>query len=135
MSARFRTALGAQHVRFAVVGIGAAAIMVVLSYVLVTMGTPPFAGSVVAYATAFAVAYTAQRAWTFGARHRHSHALPRYFIIQVGCALMSGGLAHVLVIYLQMPPLAMSVAITVASSVASYLLSSRWAFAAAAPGR
>ena len=78
---------------------------------------PPFAGSVVAYATAFAVAYTAQRAWTFGARHRHGHALPRYFIIQVGCALMSGGLAHVLVIYLQMSPLAMSVAITAASSV------------------
>jgi hypothetical protein len=39
------------------------------------------------------------------------------------------------VIYLQMPPLAMSVAITAASSVASYLLSSRWAFAAAAPSR
>ena len=135
MSAGLRTAFGVQPVRFAVVGLGAAAIMVVLSYLLVIMGIPPFAASVLAYATAFVLAYTAQRAWTFGARHRHGHALPRYFAIQAGCALMSGVLAHVLVTYLHMAPLPMSVVIAAASSLASYVLSSRWAFAAWAESR
>lgn len=135
MSFRLRAAFGAQPVRFAVVGIGAAALMVVLSYLLVTMGMPPFAGSILAYSTAFTLAYTAQRAWTFGARHRHGHALPRYFVIQVGCALMSGVLAHVLVTGFGFAPFAMSLVITAASSIASYLLSSRWAFAAPAQRR
>jgi putative flippase GtrA len=135
MTLRLRNIVSLRPVRFVTVGVGAAALLFLLAYLFVSLGMTPFAGTVVAYAIAFAAAYTAQRAWTFGARHRHSHALPRYFIIQVGCALMSGGLAHVLVTYLQMPPLAMSAAITAASSVASYLLSSRWAFAAAAPTR
>ena len=42
--------VGVQPVRFVAVGIGAAALFFVLSYVLVSMGMPPFAGSVVAYA-------------------------------------------------------------------------------------
>jgi putative flippase GtrA len=135
MTLRLRNIVSLRPVRFVTVGVGAAALLFLLAYLFVSLGMTPFAGTVVAYAIAFAAAYTAQRAWTFGARHRHGHALPRYFVIQAGCALMSGGLAHVLVTYLQMPPLAMSVAITAASSVASYLLSSRWAFAAAASTR
>jgi putative flippase GtrA len=58
--------------------------------------------------------------------------LPRYFIIQLGCALLSGILAQLLVTYLKMPPLAMSAVTTIAASLASYFLSSRWAFAEAA---
>jgi putative flippase GtrA len=136
MTLGLRNIVGLRPVRFVAVGVGAAALLFLLAYLFVSLGMTPFAGTVVAYAIAFAAAYTAQRAWTFGARHGHGHALPRYFIIQVGCALMSGVLAQLLVTYLQMPPLAMSAVTAAAISVASYFLSSRWAFAeAAAQGR
>jgi putative flippase GtrA len=131
MTLRIRSAFGSQPVRFAVVGVAAAALFFVLAYLFVSVGMTPFAGTVVAYGIAFAAAYAAQRAWTFGARHGHGHALPRYFIIQLGCALMSGILAQLLVTYLQMPPLFMSAVTAAAASVASYFLSSRWAFAEA----
>jgi putative flippase GtrA len=129
MTPRLRNIVGLRPVRFVAVGVGAAALF---SYLLVSVGMAPFAGTVVAYAVAFAAAYAAQRAWTFGARHDHGHALPRYFLIQVVCALLSGALAHVLVAYLQIPPFAMSAIITVGASLASYFLSSRWAFSEAA---
>lgn len=136
MNLRLRSIVGLRPVRFVAVGVGAAALFFLLSYLLVSVGMAPFAGTVVAYAVAFAAAYTAQRTWTFGARHGHGHAFPRYFIIQVVCALMSGIVAQLLVTYLQMPPLAMSAVTAAAASVASYFLSSRWAFAeAAAQGR
>lgn len=106
--------------------------MFALSYLFVSFGIQPFLGTIIAYAVAFAVAYTAQRAWTFGARHGHGHAFPRYCAIQVVCALLSGVLAHLLVAYFQTPPLAMSFVTTVAASIASYFLSSRWAFSEAA---
>jgi putative flippase GtrA len=132
MTLRLRTIAGARAVRFVIVGVGAAALFFVLSYLFVSAGMSPFAGAALAYAIAFAVAYTAQRAWTFGGRHGHGHALPRYFVIQLGCALLSGILAQLLVTYLKMPPLAMSAVTTIAASLASYFLSSRWAFAEAA---
>jgi len=127
-----RRAIGSQPVRFALVGVGAAALMFALSYLFVSVGMRPFLGATVAYAIAFVFAYMTQRAWTFGARHRHGHAFPRYCAIQVVCALLSGVLAHLLVAYLSTPPLIMSAVTTVAASVASYFLSSRWAFAEAA---
>ncbi len=132
MTLRLRRMLGLRPVRFLAVGVGAAALMFLLSYLFVSAGMPPFLGTTIAYAIAFAAAYTAQRAWTFGARHGHGHAFPRYCTIQVACALLSGVLAHVLVAYLHLPPLAMSAVITIAASVTSYFLSSRWAFAEAA---
>lgn len=132
MTLRLRRFVGLRPVRFVTVGVGAAALLFVLSYLFVSAGMTPFAGTAVAYGIAFTAAYTAQRAWTFGSRHGHGHALPRYFIIQLGCALMSGVLAQLLVTYLQMPPLAMSAVTAAAASIASYFLSSRWAFAEAA---
>jgi putative flippase GtrA len=127
-----RSAFRSQPVRFALVGVGAAALMFALSYLLALAGMRPFLGTTLAYAVAFAFAYTAQRAWTFGARHKHGHAFPRYCAIQAVCALLSGVLAHLLVASLSTPPLVMSAVTTVAASLASYFLSSRWAFAAAA---
>lgn len=126
------SALGSRPVRFVVVGVGAAALMFALSYLFASLGMQPFLGTIIAYAAAFAFAYTTQRAWTFGARHGHGQAFPRYCIIQVACALLSGLLAQALVAYLHMPPFAMSAIITAAASVASYFLSSRWAFSEAA---
>ena len=84
-------------VRFLSVGIGAALLFFALTYAFVSLGMPPFAGALLAYAAAFVVAYSAQRNWTFGGGHDHSHALPRYFVLQAGCALGSGLLAHVAV--------------------------------------
>jgi len=114
--------------RFITVGAGAALLLFALTWLFATLGLPPFAGSVLAYAIAFAVAYSAQRAWTFGARHGHGHALPRYFAVQLACALVSGLAAHIAVTRLGMQPLAMSATTTIAASAASYLLSLFWVF-------
>jgi putative flippase GtrA len=123
-----RPAAGERLFRFLVVGVGAAALLFVLSFLLVSAGLPPFPASVIAYAVAFAVAYTAQRGWTFAGQHDHSRALPRYFVLQAGCALVSGMVSHVAVKQFGMSPLAMSALTTVAASAASYVVSSTWVF-------
>ena len=123
-----RSALRLRLVRFVTVGVGAAALLFALSYLSVRLGMTPFAGSIAAYAIAFAVAYTCQHGWTFGGVHDHSHALPRYLAVQLGCALISGLVAHVAVEGFGGSPLAMSVAVTIVASAASYVLSSLWVF-------
>jgi len=129
MKALLRAAIGLRAVRFLTVGVGAALLFFVLTYALASLGMPPFAGTVVAYAAAFVIAYSAQRNWTFGGGHAHARALPRYFILQAGCALGSGVLAHVATEKMQMSPLAMSALTTVAACMVSYVLSSLWVFA------
>ncbi|CAM5451244.1 hypothetical protein MAUB1S_07598 [Mycolicibacterium aubagnense] len=114
--------------RFLVVGVGAAALLFLLSYFLVSSGMPPFAANTLAYLLAFAAAYSAQHGWTFGAKHQHGRALPRYFVLQAGCALFSGLVAHIAVTRFAMSPLAMSAMTTVATSAASFVLSSVWVF-------
>jgi putative flippase GtrA len=125
---RLRSALRFRAVRFVTVGIGAAVLLFALSYLFVSFGMSPFLGSIAAYAVAFAVAYTAQHGWTFGGAHAHAHALPRYLAVQLGCALISGLVAHVSVESFGGTPFAMSSAVTVAASAASYILSSLWVF-------
>lgn len=115
-------------VRFAVVGVGAALLFFLLSWTLVAAGSPPFVGSVIAYTLAFVVAYSAQRGWTFGGRHDHGRALPRYLVTQLACAMFAGLSAHVAVSMFSASPLVMSAVITVATSVVSYVLSSVWVF-------
>ncbi|TGP47001.1 GtrA family protein, partial [bacterium M00.F.Ca.ET.229.01.1.1] len=83
--------------RFLVVGVGAALLLFVLSWLLVSLGLSPFVGSAAAYAIAFVVAYSAQRGWTFGGEHDHATALPRYLTLQLGCAVFSGLVSHVAV--------------------------------------
>jgi putative flippase GtrA len=114
--------------RFIVVGLGAAALLFVLTYAFVSAGLPPFLGSTLAYALAFIVAYSAQRGWTFGGRHDHSHAFPRYLALQLCCALLSGVVSHVAVAQFGMSSLAMSAVTTVVAGAASYVLSSLWFF-------
>ena len=115
--------------RFAIVGIGAAALLFVLSYAFVHFGMSPFTGSTIAYAIAFAVAYTAQRNWTFESNQRHGRTLPRYFLIQAGCAITSGATAHTAVTFFGASPLVMSLVTTIVASAVSFVLSSLWAFA------
>ena len=129
MKAMLQAALRLRAVRFVTVGVGSALLFFVLTYALTSLGMPPFAGAVVAYAVAFVTAYSAQRNWTFDGAHAHGRALPRYFVLQAGCALGSGVLAHVATEKLQMSPLVMSAVTTVAACVVSYFLSSLWVFA------
>ncbi len=114
--------------RFLIVGSGAALLLLVLSYALVSLGMSPFTGSVLAYAVAFCCAYTAQRGWTFGGDHDHARALPRYFVLQAGCAAFSGLVSHLAVTHLGMAPLPMAAATTIPASAASYVVSSAWVF-------
>ena len=129
MKGMLRAAIGLRAVRFLTVGVGSALLFFVLTYALVSLGMPPFAGAAIAYAAAFVIAYSAQRSWTFGGGHEHGRTLPRYFVLQAGCALGSGLLAHVAVEKFQMSPLAMSVLTTIAAGLVSYVASSRWVFA------
>ncbi|RUW65120.1 MULTISPECIES: GtrA family protein [unclassified Mesorhizobium] len=116
--------------RFLVVGVGAALLLFVLSWLLVSLGLSPFVGSAAAYAIAFVVAYSAQRGWTFGGEHDHATALPRYLALQLGCAVFSGLVSHVAVARFGLSPLAMSALTTVATSALSYVASSLWVFPA-----
>jgi len=128
MSGLARKFNAARFVRFVVVGLGAALLFFVLSWVLVSAGLPPFAGSVIAYLLAFVVAYSAQRNWTFEGRHDHGRALPRYVLTQLICAVFAGLCAHIAVSVFSAPPLVMSAIITLAAGTASYVLSSVWVF-------
>ncbi|RVD16248.1 GtrA family protein [Mesorhizobium sp. M4B.F.Ca.ET.017.02.2.1] len=116
--------------RFLVVGVGAALLLFVLSWLLVSLGLSPFVGSAAAYAIAFVVAYSAQRGWTFGGEHDHATALPRYLALQLGCAVFSGLVSHVAVARFGLSPPAMSALTTVATSALSYVASSLWVFPA-----
>jgi putative flippase GtrA len=120
--------LSPRFIRFVIVGVGAAALLFALILLFAALGMAPFAGSVLAYGIAFAVAYTAQRNWTFGARHGHAYSLPRYFAVQAGCAALTGLCAHIAVSVLAMPPLPMSAITTILASTASYVLSTLWVF-------
>ena len=86
MKALAETAVRPRSVRFLIVGGGAAALMFALTYLFRQSGMPSFAGSIAAYAIVFAIAYSAQRSWTFGGTHSHRHAFPRYLAVQLGCA-------------------------------------------------
>jgi putative flippase GtrA len=116
--------------RFLTVGVGAALLLFVLSWLLVSLGLSPFIGSVIAYAITVLVAYSAQRGWTFGGKHDHARAMPRYFALQVGCAGFSGLVSHVAVTRFGMSPLSMSALMTIAASAVSFVLSSLWVFPA-----
>ena len=116
--------------RFLTVGVGAALLLLVLSWLLVSSGLSPFTGSVVAYAIAVGVAYSAQRGWTFGGQHDHMHAMPRYLTLQAACAAFSGLVSHIAVTQFGLSPLAMSVVTTVMTSTVSYVGSSLWVFPA-----
>jgi putative flippase GtrA len=116
-------------VRFVVVGGGAAGSYFVLSYLFVRAGLPPFVGSAIGYIIAFFCAYLAQRSWTFGGTHAHGDAFPRYLAAQLACAVLAGAVAHIAVFELGAPPSVMAALSTAVSSVASYVLSSRWVFA------
>ena len=114
--------------RFLVAGGGTAVLFLTLCYAFAKIGAPPFLSSLAAYAIAFGVGYRLQRGWTFRARHRHAHAFPRYFALQLGCGLFSGAVSHVSVANFGMSPLAMALATTLIVGAISFVLSRYWVF-------
>ncbi|MBN9037910.1 MAG: GtrA family protein [Rhizobiales bacterium] len=117
--------------RFAGVGLGAAALLFSLTWLLTEAGLPPFGAGIAAYAVSLAVAYLLQRGWSFGGRHAHGHALPRYLASQALAALTSGAVAHAASAGGLDTGLA-SAAATIAASSVSLLLSLLWVFPAQA---
>ena len=123
-----RSMLDMRLARFITVGVSAALLLFCLTWLFAKVGLSPMIGGVAAYAIAVAVAYTAQRSWTFGGRHDHARALPRYLVVQACCAILSGLTSELAVTVLDAPPFLMSAIATVAASAASFVLSSLWVF-------
>lgn len=130
MTAIVQSLTGTRLGRFLIVGAGAAGLLFALSFCFVIAGMAPFWSGAVAYGIAFIVAYTLQRAWTFGGRHDHGRAFPRYLALQLCCAALSGIISHVAVDVLGLPPLAMSMLATAITSAISYFASLLWVFRA-----
>ncbi len=124
-----RAALSRQEVRFIIAGGSGAVLFFLLSFLIVSAGMPPFAGTSLAYLVCFLTVYTVHRYWTFSTDVPHGRAFPRYLLLQLFCASAAGWFAHFLVHTYGFQPLAMSALTTVASSVFSYFVTSLWVFA------
>jgi putative flippase GtrA len=116
-------------VRFVIVGGGATVLLMALTYGFLRLGVPAFRAGLFAYGLSFVFAYLLQSRWTFHGAGRLKRTLPRYFALQLGLALGSGGLSHLLTHALRWPPVEASAAMTICVSAISYLGSSRWVFA------
>jgi putative flippase GtrA len=114
--------------RFIIAGATIAGFFFVFLYLLVSIGLPAFTSSLLAYLTAFGLGYLVQRNWSFRARHSHVRVLPRYLLLQAGCALISGLSAQTATTLFYMPPLPTSILNTVLMGLISYIVSLNWVF-------
>ena len=118
----------AKFVRFVISGGGCAFLFFCLYFAGVSLGLPAFAANLGAYAIAFSAGYLLQRNWTFGARHRHQSALPRYALVQICCALVTSGVTEIATSHLSVPKLVSSLLATIIAGGASYVASLLWVF-------
>jgi putative flippase GtrA len=116
-------------VRFALTGTAAAGVFFALTLIFVRVGLPPFIASIAAFGIAFMTSYALQRGWTFGARHRHLFAFPRYLALQVLSCLVSACIADAAITRFGFSPLAMSAVTTLFTGAISFLGSAFWVFA------
>lgn len=116
--------------RFVAVGVAAALLFFLLTWLFIAAGVPPFAAGTIAYAIVFAVAYLTQRGWSFRWQHAHRQALPRYAVAQAMAALMSGLAAQIGISGLGWPPEASALLAACAASAVSFVLSLFWVFPA-----
>jgi putative flippase GtrA len=114
-------------VRFVIVGGSAAALLFGLILAFTSLGLAPLWAGPIGYAISFSYAYSLQRGWTFRGRHPHRRALPRYFIAQAACALLSGVVAQAAATF-NVSHTASSLIAAIAASVLSYCLSLFWVF-------
>lgn len=113
--------------RFVVVGVGAAILLTLANWGLLRLGLAPFLAGLLAYGLAFGVAYSAQHGWTFGGTASHRRALPRYGLVQAGCALLAGAVTAAIALA-GGDALTSALVATLAASLTSFVLSRRWAF-------
>jgi len=129
MRLRFEKVLERREFRFLLAGAALAIFYFNVVFSLVRFASlSPFMSSVLAYVSALGLGYVVQRNWSFRARHSHSKALPRYVLLQAGCAGISGLSAQAATTYFQMPPLVMSVLNTITVSLISFIVSMNWVF-------
>lgn len=114
--------------KFVMSGASTALLFLVLCFAFTKAGADPFAASLAAYALAFVVGYALQRWWTFDARHRHGRALPRYAVLQVGCALLSGVVSRVGADRFGLSPLPMATVTAGVAGAVSFVVSRYWVF-------
>ncbi len=123
------TVLERRETRFFLTGAGLAGFYFIVVFVFVSIGgLAPFTSSVLAYIGALGLGYLVQRNWSFRARHSHSKALPRYLMLQTGCAVFSGLGAQTTTTYFYMPALTMSILNTLMMALISYVVSLNWVF-------
>lgn len=122
------TILNQTLARFLVVGTGCAFLNLIALDLLLRVKVNAFAAGLAAYAVAFGVAYALQRNWTFRGTTAHGRALPRYFILQLGCAIGSGGLAQALSYASPIPSLVIATVTIGSASLTSFLVSRLWVF-------
>jgi putative flippase GtrA len=129
MKSLLEDVLSRRETRFLLAGAGLAGFFFIVVFLLVTIGgLAPFASSVLAYFGALGLGYFVQRNWSFRGRHSHSKALPRYLMLQTGCAVLSGLGAQAATTYFRMPPLTMSIVNTFLMALISYVVSLNWVF-------
>jgi putative flippase GtrA len=116
--------------RFVAVGVAGAVVLFGLTYAFERAGAAPIWGYAVAYAIAFVFSYSLQRGWTFGARHRHNDALPRYLILQLACAMTSAVVGQGLTNWTALQPVLISGFCTVLASAMSFFGARYWVFSA-----
>jgi putative flippase GtrA len=97
------------------------------SYGLAALGLRPFVANLVAYGIAFAVGYSLQHGWTFRGEHAHRRSLPRYFTVQVCCALISAVGGEVLA-RIGVPRMISAGLTTLTVSAISYFAALYWVF-------
>jgi putative flippase GtrA len=114
--------------RFVMVGVSGAVVLFALTYAFERAGAAPIWGYALAYAIAFFFSYTLQRAWTFGARHKHNEAFPRYLVLQLFCAGTSAVTGQALTSWTVCPPILISAICTVLASALSFFGASFWVF-------
>lgn len=117
--------------RFVIVGIGVAALQFSLIWMFLILGARAAVASAGAYFIAFCVAFVGQHYWTFAAANaRVGRTLPRYLIAQMVSATLAALAAEIAETVMALPHSAIAMTSTLTGGALSYVLSSRWAFAA-----
>ena len=117
-------------IRFVITGGAAALIFAATAFALRSwFEAPPFLASGTAFLAGFVFAYPLQRQWTFGGRHGHRKALPRYFAAQIICLALSALISQALVVVGGAQPAVMAVGTVGAVGLVSLILTRFWVFA------
>jgi putative flippase GtrA len=120
--------LDQEAVRFVITGSAAALLFYLLTFAVVAVGVPPFAGTLLAYVTVLVGTYTVQHAWTFRGRQAHRRSFPRYLVAQAAAAMVASTVAHVCGLA-GLPAAVLAACSTVSGSAVSFVMSKFWVFA------